>query len=103
MDVTAWISKSGEKANFRRRTGHQGNSEAAKPSLSLFPMMLLKIRLKNYRINALFTVFLFDIVDTREQLGHAIGKDARVVVAILDEGFAKKLLRCSMNNTGVNI
>ena len=30
-------------------------------------------------------------VETREQLGHAIGKDHRVVVAVLDEGFSKKL------------
>jgi ribosomal protein L7Ae-like RNA K-turn-binding protein len=32
------------------------------------------------------------IVDNRELLGSAIGKEARVVVAILDDGFAKKLL-----------
>ena len=31
------------------------------------------------------------VVETREKLGHAIGKDARVVVALLEEGFAKKL------------
>jgi ribosomal protein L7Ae-like RNA K-turn-binding protein len=31
-------------------------------------------------------------VENREILGHAIGKDSRVVVAILDEGFAKKML-----------
>lgn len=30
-------------------------------------------------------------VDNREQLGNAIGKEARVVIAILDEGFSKKL------------
>lgn len=30
-------------------------------------------------------------VEDRNQLGHAIGKDARVVIAVLDEGFAKKL------------
>ncbi len=30
-------------------------------------------------------------VENREILGQAIGKDARVVVALLDEGFAKKL------------
>lgn len=30
-------------------------------------------------------------VANREQLGHAIGKDERVVLAVLDEGFAKKL------------
>ncbi|UOY93636.1 YlxQ family RNA-binding protein [Ectobacillus sp. JY-23] len=30
-------------------------------------------------------------VETRQQLGHAIGRDERVVVAVLDEGFAKKL------------
>ena len=34
----------------------------------------------------------FRMVENREVLGHAIGKDARVVVAILDGGFAKKLL-----------
>lgn len=33
----------------------------------------------------------FRYIDTREQLGKAIGKDERVVVALLDEGFAKKL------------
>ena len=32
------------------------------------------------------------MIENREMLGHAIGKDARVVVAILDGGFAKKLL-----------
>jgi len=32
------------------------------------------------------------IVDNRDLLGAAIGKEARVVVAILDDGFAKKLL-----------
>jgi ribosomal protein L7Ae-like RNA K-turn-binding protein len=32
------------------------------------------------------------VVPDRYQLGQAIGKDARVVVALLDEGFAKKLL-----------
>ncbi len=31
-------------------------------------------------------------VDDRYELGRAIGKDARVSLAILDEGFAKKLL-----------
>ncbi|MGN1400406.1 MAG: YlxQ family RNA-binding protein [Bacillus sp. (in: firmicutes)] len=30
-------------------------------------------------------------VDDRERLGQAIGKDQRVVIAVLDEGFAKKL------------
>ncbi|MDQ0270186.1 YlxQ family RNA-binding protein [Cytobacillus purgationiresistens] len=34
----------------------------------------------------------YRIVENREILGHAIGKEARVVVAILDDGFAKKLL-----------
>ena len=29
--------------------------------------------------------------DTRETLGHAIGKDARVVAAILEAGFAEKI------------
>ena len=32
------------------------------------------------------------MIENRETLGHAIGKEARVVVAILDEGFAKKLM-----------
>lgn len=31
------------------------------------------------------------IVENRHLLGHAIGKEARVVVAVLDDGFAKKL------------
>ncbi|MGP7817466.1 YlxQ family RNA-binding protein [Niallia sp. 01092] len=31
-------------------------------------------------------------VPNRELLGQAIGKEARVVVAVLDNGFAKKLL-----------
>lgn len=30
-------------------------------------------------------------VESREQLGHAIGKDHRVVIAVLDSGFANKL------------
>ncbi|WP_062105039.1 YlxQ family RNA-binding protein [Bacillus niameyensis] len=33
----------------------------------------------------------FRFVQSRVQLGHAIGKEERVVVAILEEGFAKKL------------
>jgi ribosomal protein L7Ae-like RNA K-turn-binding protein len=32
------------------------------------------------------------IVDNRYSLGKAIGKEARVVAAVIDEGFAKKLL-----------
>ncbi|MBI0578496.1 MULTISPECIES: YlxQ family RNA-binding protein [Bacillaceae] len=32
------------------------------------------------------------IVENRHLLGHAIGKEARVVVAVLDDGFAKKLV-----------
>lgn len=32
------------------------------------------------------------IVESRDILGHAIGKDARVVVAVLDAGFAKKMM-----------
>jgi ribosomal protein L7Ae-like RNA K-turn-binding protein len=32
------------------------------------------------------------MVEDRYKLGQAIGKDARVVVALLDDGFAKKLL-----------
>ena len=32
------------------------------------------------------------MIENREILGHAIGKEARVVIAILDEGFAKKLM-----------
>ena len=34
----------------------------------------------------------FRMIENREMLGHAIGKEARVVVAILDGGFAKKML-----------
>ncbi|MFS0782259.1 YlxQ family RNA-binding protein [Bacillus sp. 1P06AnD] len=30
-------------------------------------------------------------VESRDQLGHAIGKDHRVVIAVLDDGFANKL------------
>lgn len=33
----------------------------------------------------------YRIVENRDTLGQAIGKDARVVVAVLDDGFAKKL------------
>lgn len=34
----------------------------------------------------------YKIVENRFLLGQAIGKEARVVVAVLDEGFAKKLI-----------
>lgn len=34
----------------------------------------------------------YKIVENRHLLGQAIGKEARVVVAILDEGFAKKMV-----------
>ncbi|WP_102271419.1 YlxQ family RNA-binding protein [Cytobacillus massiliigabonensis] len=33
----------------------------------------------------------YKLVPNREMLGQAIGKEARVVVAVLDVGFAKKL------------
>lgn len=38
----------------------------------------------------------------RESLGHAIGKEQRVVLAVIDEGFASKLLIILGNNVGVN-
>jgi ribosomal protein L7Ae-like RNA K-turn-binding protein len=34
----------------------------------------------------------YKIVEDRHLLGQAIGKEARVVVAVLDDGFAKKLV-----------
>ena len=34
----------------------------------------------------------FKLVEDRYLLGQAIGKEARVVVAVLDKGFAKKLI-----------
>ncbi|WP_420912369.1 YlxQ family RNA-binding protein [Mesobacillus campisalis] len=34
----------------------------------------------------------YKLVDDRYKLGQSIGKDARVVVALLDDGFARKLL-----------
>ncbi|MDZ5473438.1 YlxQ family RNA-binding protein [Bacillus sp. 31A1R] len=34
----------------------------------------------------------YKLVENRFLLGQAIGKEARVVVAVLDEGFAKKLM-----------
>ncbi|PWW27328.1 YlxQ family RNA-binding protein [Cytobacillus oceanisediminis] len=34
----------------------------------------------------------YKLIENREMLGQAIGKEARVVVAVLDAGFAKKLL-----------
>lgn len=34
----------------------------------------------------------YKIVENRHLLGQAIGKDARVVVAVLDDGFAKKMV-----------
>ncbi|KON89048.1 50S ribosomal protein L7 [Sporosarcina globispora] len=34
----------------------------------------------------------YKLIQNREMLGQAIGKEARVVVAVLDAGFAKKLL-----------
>jgi ribosomal protein L7Ae-like RNA K-turn-binding protein len=33
----------------------------------------------------------YKLVENRQLLGRAIGKEARVVVAVLDDGFAKKL------------
>lgn len=33
----------------------------------------------------------YKLVENREMLGNAIGKEARVVVAVLDDGFAKKM------------
>ncbi|MFF2449811.1 YlxQ family RNA-binding protein [Neobacillus sp. NPDC058068] len=34
----------------------------------------------------------FKMVEDRHLLGQAIGKEARVVVAVMDDGFAKKLI-----------
>ncbi|MCM2533423.1 YlxQ family RNA-binding protein [Neobacillus pocheonensis] len=34
----------------------------------------------------------FKMVENRHLLGQAIGKEARVVVAVLDDGFARKLV-----------
>ncbi|MBT2688599.1 YlxQ family RNA-binding protein [Bacillus sp. ISL-47] len=34
----------------------------------------------------------YKLIENRDMLGQAIGKEARVVVAVLDAGFAKKLL-----------
>ncbi|MEH7073590.1 YlxQ family RNA-binding protein [Neobacillus drentensis] len=34
----------------------------------------------------------FKMVENRHLLGQAIGKEARVVVAVLDDGFAKKMV-----------
>jgi ribosomal protein L7Ae-like RNA K-turn-binding protein len=34
----------------------------------------------------------YKLVENRHLLGQAIGKEARVVVAVLDEGFAKKMV-----------
>jgi ribosomal protein L7Ae-like RNA K-turn-binding protein len=34
----------------------------------------------------------YKLVEDRHLLGRAIGKEARVVVAVLDDGFAKKLV-----------
>ncbi|MEH6955877.1 YlxQ family RNA-binding protein [Neobacillus drentensis] len=34
----------------------------------------------------------YKIVENRHLLGQAIGKEARVVVAVLDDGFAKKMV-----------
>ncbi|WP_066259857.1 YlxQ family RNA-binding protein [Neobacillus drentensis] len=34
----------------------------------------------------------YKIVENRNLLGQAIGKEARVVVAVLDDGFAKKMV-----------
>jgi ribosomal protein L7Ae-like RNA K-turn-binding protein len=34
----------------------------------------------------------YKLVEDRHLLGQAIGKEARVVVAVLDDGFAKKLV-----------
>ena len=39
-------------------------------------------------------------VENRQQLGHAIGRDERVVVAVLDVGFAKKLRSMLDTNYG---
>ena len=46
----------------------------------------------------------FRMIENREILGHAIGKEARVVVAILDEGFAKKTVNAArLISAGVKV
>jgi ribosomal protein L7Ae-like RNA K-turn-binding protein len=47
---------------------------------------------KKVRDKCVFYEIPLRLVPDRYQLGHAIGKDARVVVAVLESGFAKKLL-----------
>ncbi|MFN1237647.1 L7Ae/L30e/S12e/Gadd45 family ribosomal protein [Paenibacillus larvae] len=42
------------------------------------------------------------IAGDRSQIGASIGKEARVVVGILDGGFAKMLQNCQVNPTEVN-
>lgn len=42
-------------------------------------------------------------IDNREMLGHAIGKDQRVVVAITDDGFANKMKQLSNSRGGEHV
>ena len=56
-----------------------------------YRQMHLQIQQKKLQINVNLTKFHYKLVEDRELLGQAIGKEARVVVAVLDGGFAKKL------------
>lgn len=60
------------------------------PKLLFYPRTLQKT-LKKISDKCAFYQVPLKRVESRSLLGHAIGKDARVAVAVLDEGFAQKL------------
>ena len=54
-------------------------------------MMLLKIQRKKFNDKCTSFNVELHVFGDRYDLGHATGKEARVAIAIMDDGFAKKL------------
>lgn len=95
MDNEAWMSLLGLATRARKTISGEGlvikEIQKSKAKLVLISkdasentMKKVQDKCSYYRIPYLF-------VESREKLGHAIGKEARVVVALLDQGFATKI------------
>ena len=57
---------------------------------------------KKFRNSCNFYKVPFVCVGKKEELGHAIGKEYRAVVAVLDDGFAKSMSK-KLTNMGITI
>lgn len=96
MNNTQWMSLLGLANRARKITSGEeltvkeirsGNAKLILLSQDASPNTTKKIMDKSNSYNV-----PVKRVENRELLGQSIGKEARVVVAVLDNGFAKKLL-----------